>query len=589
MMLGDNEMYDDWTNYLNMISNDSLQFNFDFKTPTSMMNPSVIITGNLGTISHYNYAQIFIDDDEGNWVSRCYHIRDIITINLHQCELVLDFDAFRSINWRNPNTRFKLAYSTDERKWATTIVDPRFEPYASYGQCGTHAWKYETGIPSKELSNQDDETGLYLVKWWWGKEDGVDSYGNVYGMMNVASFNFFISKVNHFIEDHWGSQLSGISDFTKFIISAKYFPSLKIDECRKMAGYSNALSLVGVGGLCVVDATEGYTAFRCYIKRDRAGFIDSYFVDDEDKYFEARPLGFNSSSDAMANKMKWLTDSKWCQYVIKTPVGIGCIDMSTIRNGDKLFYNAQIDFETGIMTFNVMRNKTDAIITTQAADADILLSLQGPVYYDMIGSFTHIQSANEVLINSFTSSMISSASAYVGGLGNVSNATASNPSPAMSPTLSMASEMAQAPFKAVESLMSPRVINQPRSSGGDNLYWLHRNNDSLRYFYVRTTIFMNPNSPIYDDEYASGAGAWNARVLYEKYRDYCRTEGNGYPSIAACSFDSTFLDAGTTWFKCSEVYEVRSTSGDRLLITPQMEAQIKTKLLGGVVIHPGPI
>ena len=591
MTLANNEIYDDWDNYLNMIGNDSMQCFFDFKEPTSILSPTIVVTANFGTIQKYNYARLLIDDDQGSFISRCYIIRDIVTINLHQCEVRLDFDAFRSINWRNSGTSFKLALTTDERKWAQTIVDPRFEPYASYAGNGSYAWKFETGIPSIELADQDDETGLYLVKWWYGYEDGVDSLGTVCGMMNTASFNFFISKVNHFIEDHYGAQLGGITDFTKFIVSAKYFPSLKISECRKLAGYSAAWTGVGVGGLCTVDASDGYENFKVYIKRDKAGFIDSYFYnDDEDLYFEARPLGYyHSTHENNLKKMKFLTSSKWCQYMVRTPIGVGAIDMSTVRHGDKLFYNSQIDLESGIMTFNIMRNKTDSTWTTEAKDADILLSLQGPVYYDMIDKFTHIQSANEVIINSFVNSELSAAKNFVGSMA-VDDATPSKDRRVEnSAEVGIAGEVMQIPFKQLEALCSPRIINQPRSSGGDNLYWLHRNSDSLKYFYVRTTIFMNPDTPLYDDLNTTSARNWNAEVLYEKYRDWCRQPGNGYPSIAVCNFDNSFLDSGTTWFKCADVYEIRPNASDKLLITPQIEAMIKTKLLSGVLIHPGPI
>lgn len=581
MPLDSSEMYDDWHNYLNGLGNTTSVVNavFTFKAPTSMMSPSIIMTINYSTAQHYNYARMMIDDDQGSYIAKCYYIKDIITINATQCEIQLEFDAFRSVNWRNPNTKFKLAYSTDERKWAQTIVDPRFEPYASYAANGSTSWRYETKIPCAATGTAESTAGIYLVKWWWGTPDSEagGSMGVVNGIMNIYSFQYFIAQVNNFIKDNWGSQLGGIQDFTKFIISAKFFPGLTINDCRQHAGYSSAISAVGVGGLCTVDASAsgGYSNFRCYIKEDKAGFIDSYFFnEDEDAYFYAYPLGDDvTAHQANLRKMKWLTDSKWCQYLIRTPVGVGTIDMSTVRHGDKIFYNAQIDLETGIMTMNFMRNKTNASWTTYAKDADLLLSLQGPVYYDVLDKFTHIQSANEVVINSLTNSMVSG----VHGTLATGNTAAS------------ISSFATAGTDAVKSLMSPRVINQPRASSGDNLYWFHRSNDSVKYFYVRTTVFQNPDTPIYDNVASESGTGWNAEVIYENYRDFCRQEGNGYPSIKVVNWSSDFLDAGTTWFQCSDVYEVRPASGDKIYITPEMEADIINKLRHGVTIHPGPI
>lgn len=588
MPLTDNETYENWNSYLNYVipASDQTDLYFEFKEPTSQFNPVVKVSAQLGDVIDFNYARIILDDSDENPHSRCYYVQDIVSVSLGVVEIHLEFDAIRSVNWLNSQSNVKLKYSTNPNHWSTTVDDTRFNPFAPIGNnIDTVGYTKQTGIPAHDTAEVSNSCGVYLVKWWWGYQDPsdpTDKIGVVCGMFNKKSFNYFVWAVNNFCANNWGSQLSGITDFTQFIISAKYFPSLYLnkenghDSAPHMAGYYKTTE-VGVGGLVTVAAGTDFPGFECWIKYEcNAGFIASWFNDyssPNDQYVPIVPFGGDFGYLNNFKKMKFLMTPKWSQMVVKTPVGIGSIDMSCFTYGDKLYYTSQIDLESGIMTMNFYRSALDGVTNAPGSDADIVLSLSAAVYYDVIGQFTRIQSDKEVIINSLTKGMVNSVASGL-STGQVGIAAIGG--------------VASMPVNAIQDMMAGREINQPRSSNGNDLYWLHRQDDSLRDFQIKYTVFVNPDTPIYDPEDTASHNAWTGFALYDNYYDWCVLPFHGFPSIVYTDLNpNTILAAGTTWIQCAEVFDIQSVNG--ILMTPEIENQITNRLLHGILIHPGPI
>lgn len=589
MPLNADETYEEFDNYFSMVipDNNKSYHQCVFKEPTSIMNPIVKLQANFVEVSMYNYCRIdWAEDDEQTFKRRYYYIDDVVTIGNNIVELHLSFDAFRSVNWLNSGTTLQLRYSTNNAHWCQTAEENRFEPYTSYGNSGSKGWRLETNLPAAADAEATENVGVYLVKFWCGYNNNTthEKLGIMYAMMGQTSFNYFIYQVNHFIEQNYGSQLYGITDFTKFILSIKYYPSLYLkgtghDTAPRMAGYGVAHE-IGVGGLCFID-TSGYADFTVYLRDQNAGFLDSYFnrnVDEDDQYFEIYPLGQNSYYTNELARMKFLTTPRWCQYVVKTPVGIGSIDCSTIRQGEKIFYESQIDLESGIMTMNFYRGKGAHQDALYGRDTDLLLSLSGPVAYDVSDQATHIQSNEEVAMNTLAKANVKGFFDGIGHLGDPKKLFGST-----------VETFASFPQQFVNDQMMPREINQPKAQNGSNKYYMHTCNDALKYFYVRTTIYTNPDTPIYDNHtYSASETDWNGSYIYENYFAWCRELYHGFPSFKVINCDpNTLLAAGNLWMQCAAIFDIHSSN--YIKMTPDIENQIKAILMNGVVIHPGPI
>lgn len=563
MPLDDTETYEDWPKYLHDVipDADKRYFEFTFKESTSLISPTIIINADFVDLAQYNYLSIlFKSHDDEIYQNRYYYITDIITVRYGVSELILKMDIIRTIDWVNSGTQVKLKYTTNRADWSTTCDDPRWEPYRAYKNNGTIVDEFNSGLP--------EGNGIYAVKWWWGDENDGDPYGVVCGLFDETQFNKFIFQVNNYIANHPSAILSGITDFTKFIISAKFIPGLDVYDCAVMGGGYQRFNVVGVGGLASITST-------CYVKKDKFGAINSWLdgsVDPEDHYITVKPLGVGHTAAEIEDfkKLKFLLTPKWCQMTVRTPVGVGAIDLSTFQNLDRIYYSTILDLESGIMTMNFFRVpiSTTHVDLTNIASMDMVLSLSSTVFYDVIDHFTHIQNPGEVAIQSVGQGAMTAMSA--GAMtGNY--------------TLGAGVGLVQSLAGASNEIMSGRNINQPYASTGNDLFWLHLNEESLVHCVVKTTIFLNPDTPLGGED-KSQYILWDAANVDQTYRFFCNQPYHGYPSIKYTDLHyTTGMAAGNTWIQCSEVHKIGHGSG--IIPTPEMEEEIKRRLLQGIYIH----
>lgn len=555
MPLDDTETYEDFAAYLSNVIPDANKewFQFTLKDATSIMSPVILVNIDFMHVAQYNYVRILFNSSGDEFQTRYYYIEDIVSVRSNLCEIHLKMDVFRTIDWINNGTRVKLMYTTNSADWSTTCDDPRWKPYKPYKNNGTVVDEFQTGLPYGQ--------GIYAVKWWNGHANDGNPLGITCGLFDQKNFNSFVYQVTNYLADNPGVVLHGFTDFTDFIISAKFIPGLSLSDCARMGDFVHQ-NLVVVGGFAVITCS-------CYMKRDKFGAINSWLdgnIDPEDHYIPVSPLGTRQLSQASLRKLKFLMTPKWCQMTIKTPVGVGSIDTSSFTNGDKLYYSSILDLESGTLTMNFFRNSVDEdhIDLKKSVDMDLLLSLSGAVFYDVKDHFVHVQDMDQVVTKSLGSGAISAmgSTAMTGNyvVGAVSGVAT-----------------------AVGSLLSEREINQPKASNGNNLFWLHLNEESLTKCYYQTKIFLNEDTPLGGGDKSTYI-LWDADDVYSSYHTWCTQPYHGFPSIKYTDLSYTAgMAAGTTWLRCAEVFSIGHGSG--IIPTPEMEDEIRNRLLNGVYIH----
>ena len=570
LTLSEDEMYvnmDSWVS-----SHTQLSETFVYKEKTSFYNPTLLLSADFLEVSSCNYAMIKYNDGESPRPQVNYFfIEDVRTCSNDMLEVDLKFDAFRSCPWRNAETKIQLAYSTRESDWSTTCDEPRFDPYSVQGEFmgsvrGLRRKKFLTGINASDNGNTDiegftvDESyGVYLVNWWWGYNAPNGSLGIVYGAMSKTNFDLFIGGLVQFVVDNPGSILHGDLDYTKWIISAKWFPSLKLSDFAN-AGYSKVTG-VGVGGLAPLNSVT------CYLRQNSPGYLYG---------FGSIPTGpwevLGGASGTVAQmqnwgKMKFLLQDKWSKMIVSTPVGIGEIPLERLRLGfstdssqvaTKIGVYSQIDLSTGTMRMVFNSEFLDGYMGSM----DTLLSLSGPISIDVKNQFTHVASDKEVVtmaLPDIANGMISGAAQGGGAIGGLLGGAAG----------------------LVNKMTSPRRYNI-HVSGQEDIKYLAANNMSLKEFTVNTLVYLNEDTPIWDSQNVEdGSAGWNAGRVYTSYTNWCKQMHHGFPSIK--------------WINCSGL--APSAPEDEMYIRAQQvsdvyvynyphwcEEEIARKLLQGVVL-----
>lgn len=538
---------------------------FVYKEPTSFYNPVLIIEHDFLATANCNYVAIYFGDIDDY---RYFFIEDVITTSFNICEVSCKFDAFRTVPWRNMGTKIQLRYSNRENHWSTTCDEPRFMPYAPQGEweaqtrgmrrviCNTRIHAQESNVSDVDTGNTSTTYGVYLVKWWWGSQDG--EYGIVYGAFGHEQYSWFMAAVSRFVADNPGAILSGISDFTKFIISARYFPSIRLKDFEN-AGYVSKTGL-GVGGLATVNAT-------CLLKHDSAGFLrySGDFADNKGALFPLGPSGIDSEDNKL-KKLKFLLQRKWCKLIVDTPVGVGEIPLDCIGVDGQytagfaptnIDVNEFIDLESGTMTMNFC---TNYIGTGWNGSSNLLLQLKGPISFDVSNQFMHVTTDGEALIQGMING---GASAVAGGM--------------MAGPVGAAAGFVGG---AIAGLAAPRNINYP-VSGYNDIKYLASWDFSLAKYSVTSMIFLNPDTPIWDSQTYSLSTTWNAQNVYTRYTNWCKELYHGFPSIQyiTCSGIGPGVSDTSWYIQAEKILDINVYDYPHWC-----EDIIKDKLLKGVVL-----
>lgn len=616
MDLADNEVHMDMFNYLYRDGRFIDSWDVTLKENTSLKSPTLVIDSYQAPykLDRANYCELLItpnEFEEEGYVRR-YFVEDVVTITVNMCEVRLRFDPFRTFEWwESDETKVRLGYTSEYLYWSKSCDDPRWQPMSAYGPyMGVYTRWVPTGLRAAHIrpkvgdaSYANPVIGCYLVKFWWGFEEGSQSkLGIVYAMFDETNFRKFIYEVNHYITEHWGSTLSGIQDFTKFIIWAKYIPDLVIDDDRgdgiaSQAGYSH-IDEIGVGGLCRI------TGIDAWIKRDRAGYIQ---LDHDPKTsapmrFPLRVISGNASPNnyAPSKDMQFLLSSKWASLRVETQVGVGTIPLENLQDIDYIQQETLLDLESCCLNYYFYRYDT-------GGGRDVLLSLSGNIGQDVTGAFTHIQSAGEVMLNTAVNGAANAAASFLGGAvngaannqpewtakslsyGRAVNAAGyqqMNQAGIQAGSASVISNTASIPFQMVGDLTKPRVVNQPMSTYNNDLNFLHLFENTLGAIRITSVVYMNPDTPVWDPNGYREENSWNGSKLWENYCNWCREKFHGYPSNKYIRGQQLLMDSkglGYHYFKCSDVLKV---SSNKLLgMLPEDEADIRQHLLAGVTLY----
>ena len=553
--ISEDEYYTNMADYIGHV----LVFNtqFVFKEPTSFFNPTLIIEHDFLETASCNYVAIdYMDQPDSGQAAthkyKYYFIEDVRTISNEMCEVDLKFDAFRTCPWRNAETKLQLEYSTRLSDWSTTCDEPRFEPYSVQGEFmgqvrGLRRKKFLTGIHASDDGNTDiegntvDESyGVYLVNWWWGYNAPNGNLGIVYGAMSRLNFELFIGTVIQYVVDNPSAMFRGDFDYTKWVISAKWFPSLKLSDFAN-AGYSKVTG-VGVGGLVPINNCT------CYLRKNSPGYITGF---GSIPFGPLEVLGGSSLTVAQTenvNKLKFLLQNKWSKMIVSTPVGIGEIPLERLRLGfstdssqvaTKIGVYSQIDLGTGTMRMVFNSEFLDGYM----GSLDTLLSLSGPISIDVKNQFTHVASDREVVMQSIPDMITGAAigGAAGGPLGAVAGGYTT----------------------FLKNVMQPRRSNI-HVSGQEDIKYLAANNMSLKEFTVNTLVYLNEDTPIWDSQNVEAGSTWNANRVYTSYTNWCKQMHHGFPSMK--------------WINCSGLAPS----------APEYEMYIKAQRISDVYVYDYP-
>lgn len=525
------------------------------KEDTGLENPVFLLNKSLTAVTGYNYIQLTVGTNK----YRYYYVKDFVSVANNLTEIIGTYDALRSNKFLS-YTSGKLLYTNNVNDWVGSLDDTRFEPHKTEQYKGMHFQDMiETGIPAvNDGKEPTGQYGIYLVKFWWGAPatiDGVTSNkGIAYAMMNYANFQSFTYQVAHYIQQNWGSVFSGVTDFTKFIISAKYFPGIMINTvgsitgAADMAGYGFTQQ-VTLGGIATID-------IDCYVRFNNASFLDG-----GNQVVGLSALG-TATDMSTVNKMDFLVSPRWCNVVVTTPVGFTSLPLGSVTNGCMLRHRSIIDLETGIMS--VLIAKQAGYLQGDYHSEPITI-LKNTVFVDAMQAFTYIQSQGENVARS----VLNSASSI--GIG----AIAGGP-------IGAATTGASAVFNG---FMTPRQVSVATSSFSNDLIEFIKNQStySPKWLTIKSYIYLNEETPIWDPHTyaAQPTTQWNARYLQENYINWCSQVGHGFPSNKHKEISACLKSSGSTYLRFSEIDDILVEDG---FVTPEAEAAIRSALLSGIVV-----
>lgn len=561
-----------------------MQMTVQLKDNTSMNAPVLLAQRALWVFNDWNYFRMTLDADRAKY--RYYYVTDVVSVTNDIVEIHAELDILRSFSFINNQTDVRLAYTTRVTDWVPNLDDMRWQPDR------TEQWVYKQGhgdmnhdvikglrrhenIPIGFNAvaggfNDTSNDGVYLIKWWWGQTDttGSNYAGIAYGMFNKDNFRSFVYQVGDFIANNPSAILSGVHSFTEFIISAKYFPSLRLlnnstvgldgtagTGAAPEAGYvhiqADPNTGLVVGGLCTV------TNIDCYLRLDNAGYLYNHLSEEDngDSGFIIDPFG--DLDTVNNNRMEFLCSSRWLSCTVNTPIGVTNIPLDSLKNRQRIRVRSMIDLEAGTMTMRFMKMDSN----------EVLNELKGAIYLDVMNAFTHVQSMGERAF-----------SAAIGAAPSIASGVLSN-------GLAVGGGMA-AMNASYQVMTSSAVVNHFTSSYSNDLGNMALNtngNMSIKYFSVYFSLYLNKYTPIWDPHvWGAQDTVWDAQYLQTNYMNWCEEHEHGYPSnlykdLLSCITPS----ADGIYIKCSEVDKISIPNG---FTNPHIEDTIRSALLNGVII-----
>lgn len=548
--ISNNRVYDDFDLYISnkIASGNRIVFdNVVFKEETSILNPTFVISTppvNTNKILHFNYAMLYVPDVQTtSGITRFYLVKEIRFRVGSQMEIDCEFDALR--NYDITACYGKLAYSDYKNNWVKTIDDMRFEPYNMQRYNGVTSKTVGTNLTS--ISNGSDfyANGVVVMKFWYGVHTQNSDIGICCAAMDLATFQQVIALVANYITNNIGTVLSGITDFTKFIYSAKFYPSLRVVDMID-AGYTFVEAGFVIGGLCSIQIPS-------YLRFNTAGMLDG-----GNQSFEINILNLVENK----HEMKFLAKERWCDVVIETPIGWKTVPMNMLSSYNDMVSRSIIDFETGELKIGIYKHAG----TTLDPHSEHVLDISGSCSIDVTDQIVHIASLGEKAVQTVPKAAVG----YILG----------GPAGAALGTLTGA-------------LTAGTEINQRGESNNGSMQAFKIFNWSLKVYRVNTYLYLNPDSIINDTNTYSPLDAWDANAIQAAYNTFCASYKTGYPSNKWGTVGS-FLKAGSTtgvdtMLKFSEVSAIsvvtmaNPMTGMNALLVPEHEEAIRKALLEGIV------
>lgn len=552
-----NRIYSDFDNYFSNKLPAAKKLKFDnilLKENTSMYEPVFVIrVSSARTLYGFNYAQYNIPAAGASpAITRYYYIKDIVHLP-GVVEVHCSFDPLR--NYNITNCYGKLALTNNKDHWVNTLDDTRFEPYNMRRYNGVTTTNVDMGLTSIADGTDFEASGVVVMKFWYGQDDTTVTptrhLGICSAMMDVATFQNVIKQVNDFVRNNWGAVLSGVTDFTKFIYDAKFYPSLYLSEVAGPAGYALNNGFV-IGGLCTINLSV-------YLKvNGTSGFLDS---GNEDFTINILNLVENK------HEMKFLAKDRWCDVVVETPVGWQTLPMNMLTSYNNMRHRSIIDFETGELVISIYKISG----TTTNPHSEHITDIKGPCAFDVTNQIVHVSSVGERAATAVTHGLVGGVTGAMFGGG---------PGAAVGAVGGM-----------ISSFANNTEISQRSGSTGSSLQQFRIFKLSLKMFKVNTYLYFNPATPINDEYIYNPLDAWDGNKLQAAYNTYCNDLRTGYPSSkwgTVGSFVKDGSNAGVnTMLKFSDVSRVEVTSlrsvSEPINLLPEHEQAIKQALLEGII------
>jgi len=546
-----NRIYSDFNNYFSNKLPLTKKLKFDnvlLKEDTSMYNPVFVIhTTSNRTLYGFNYAQYVIPAaGASSAVIRYYYVKDIV--HLHgRVEVHCSFDPLRNYNIKS--CYGKLALTSNKDHWVNTLDDTRFEPFNMKRYNGVTSTDVDMGLTSESDGTDFSQTGVVVMKFWYGVYGDVNQYGICSAMMDMPTFIKVIATVGHYIQNNVQVTLSGITDFTQFIYDAKFYPSLVLSQVAGPAGYGTVDSFV-IGGLCIVN-------LAVYLRTDgHSGFLDSGNQD-----FDINILNLVENK----HEMKFLAKDRWCDVVLETPVGWQSLPMGMLTSFNHMRHRSIIDFETGELSIGIYKVSG----TTENPHSEHITDIKGLCSIDVTNQIVHIASLEEKAAYGFVNAAIG-----IRGQGKLTNAN-----------------FWGGVNDVIQSFTGDTEIHQRGGNSAGATHQFRIFSLSLKKFKVNTYLYFNPATPINDDYTYGPLDAWDANKLQAAYNDYCNDVRTGYPSSKWGTVGSFVKDGSNsgvdTMLKFSDVSKVTAVPlgayTDPINLLPEHEAAIKQALLQGII------
>ena len=514
------------------------------KRECSSEDPVFIINTDTTTIgSGANYCVYYQRTYDNPLNLRFYFVTDVVQITKDICEVHCSMDYLTTMAISSDFSSMihgTLDICSIGNFWDSTIQDNRWAPdkVMITGQTLLHSNVGAAGV---------GVDGTYFLKWW----NSASVRNSVVCLLcDKANFNNFLAQLVFYIKNHPEDMISGISDFTQFIQSAKFFPGVDLADMATAAGYTQltATNELLVGGFAVIEDIQGYV----YV--DSNGYAMPYagHVELFDEDFVFQPFG-HAYSDG---DMNFLVSNRWMDVQMITASGYMSIPADELYNGITLNLKSYIDLETGTVS-SWVRKKIPFTSGTPPVSTDnyeVIAHTESTCFIDCMNMVGKIQSIGErfnLSVPDMLSAGIQSVTNPVGGASSFLGAGAN-------------------------AFLGSAQVSMHSSGGYASTSWLQYV-CGLTYWQICWYIYGNSRSPI-----KSTDGTYTD-MLYNYTTNYANIDG--YIAVKRPTYFHTLLEyfnnESTNHFKCrfSDIDTIQCSFG------PKGTAALKNALLNGLEVY----